>query len=109
MPRLRALDEAAPLTVTGPGAVDVSYWRQAGSLTVHLVNLTNPMTMRGPMREILPIGPFEVSVALPPDVRVHGVRLLDSGQTVRGTRRGDRMAVIVPKIGLHEIVAFDLA
>jgi hypothetical protein len=40
---------------------------------------------------------------------VRGVKLLDSGQTVRGTRRGDRMVVTVPKVGLHEIVAFDLA
>jgi hypothetical protein len=103
-----AADEAAPLTVTGPGAVDVSYWRQDGSLTVHLVNLSNPMTMRGPIREILPIGPFEVSVALPAGANVRGVRLLDSGKVVRGTKRGDRLVVTVPSIGLHEIVAFDL-
>jgi hypothetical protein len=104
-----AADEAAPLTVAGPGAVDVSYWRQDGSLTVHLVNLSNPMTMRGPMREILPIGPYEVSVVLPEGARARGVRLLDAGQAVRGQRRGDRVVVTVPKIGLHEIVAFDLA
>ena len=89
--------------------VDVSYWRQDGSLTVHLVNLTNPMTMRGPMREIVPVGPFEVSVVLPEDARVRGVRLLDACKTVRGERRGGRMVVTVPSVGLHEIVAFDLA
>ena len=40
-----------PLTVTGPGMVDVSYWRQKDSVAAHLVNLTNPMAMKGYMRE----------------------------------------------------------
>ena len=42
--------------VTGPGLLDVTVWRQKQSLTVHLVNLTNPMMMKGPLRELLPPG-----------------------------------------------------
>jgi len=37
----------ARATVIGPGVIDVDRWRQKNSLTVHLVNLTNPMMMKG--------------------------------------------------------------
>ncbi len=50
-----AHQEEQPLTVTGRGVLDVSLWRQKASITAHLVNLTNPMMMKGPMREIIPL------------------------------------------------------
>ncbi len=36
--------------------MDVTPWRQRNSMTVHLVNLTNPMFMKGPFREIYRVG-----------------------------------------------------
>ena len=30
-----AADEPQPMTVTGPGMVDISYWRQKNSLAAH--------------------------------------------------------------------------
>ncbi len=50
-----ALDEEPVATITGPGVIDVNVWRQANSMTVHLVNLTNPMMMKGPFRELIPV------------------------------------------------------
>jgi len=97
-----------PLKVTGPGIVDVSYWRQANSVTAHLVNLTNPMTMKGYMREILPMGPYTVSLELPPGRTVKGVRLLESGAPVTGRQTGNRFVVEVPRVQVHEVVAVDL-
>ena len=52
-----ATNEEPVVTVTGPGVLDVTVWRQQDSMTVHLVNLTNPMMMKGPMRELISIGP----------------------------------------------------
>ena len=52
-------------TVEGPGVLDVTVWRQKDSMTVHLVNLTNPMMMKGPFREFLPLPPQQVSIRLP--------------------------------------------
>ena len=46
---------AAALTVEGPGLIDCAVWRQKSSITVHLVNLTNPISMKGPFREIIPV------------------------------------------------------
>ena len=48
-----ATNEERPATVTGPGVLDVTVWRQKESMTVHLVNLTNPMMMKGPIRELI--------------------------------------------------------
>ena len=50
-----ATNEEAPVTVTGPGILDVTVWLQKQSMTVHLVNLTNPMFMKGPVRELIGI------------------------------------------------------
>jgi hypothetical protein len=103
-----AENAAQPLTVTGAGLLDISYWRQKGSLTAHLVNLTNPMAMRGYMREVLPAGPFEVSLALPAGAVVKGVKLLEAGGSVEAHYVDDRLTVSVPKVSIHEIVAIDL-
>jgi hypothetical protein len=105
---LWAADEAPPLTVTGPGMVDVSCWRQAGSLTAHVVNMNNPMMMKGPYRSILPAGPYTVSLRIPAGANVGAVRLLESGATPKTSRGGDRLVVEIPSIALHEVVAVDL-
>jgi len=59
--------------------LDVTVWRQEHSMTVHLVNLTNPMMMKGPFRELLPVS-AEVSVKIPEGVKTEDVHLLVSGK-----------------------------
>jgi len=61
----RATNIEPPVQVTGPGVLDVTAWRQAGSMSVHLVNLTNPMMMKGPFRELITVGEQRVVVKLP--------------------------------------------
>jgi len=102
-------DEAPSVAVSGRGIVDVAVWRQQSSMTVHLVNLTNPMMMKGPFRELLPIGPLEVTVRVPADARVGAVRLLTASTTpaVRRTQDGT-LQVTVPEVLDHEVVAIDL-
>jgi hypothetical protein len=103
-----AADEPHPMTVTGAGLVDVSYWRQKGSLAAHIVNMNNPMMMKGPYREIMPAGPYSVSLAIPADAKIGAVKLLESGAVPKTTRDGARLVVEVPRIRLHEVVAVDL-
>jgi hypothetical protein len=103
-----AADETPPMMVTGPGLLDIAYWRQAGSLAAHLVNMNNPMMMKGPYREIMPAGPYTVSLALPAGAKVAAVRLLESGAVPKTARDGNRLVVEVPRIALHEVVAVDL-
>ena len=89
--------------------VDVAIWRQAGSLAAHLVNLNNPMTMRGSYREAITTGPYEVTLCLPADAQVRAVRLLEADQPAQFRIEGKRLIATVPSIAIHEIVAVDLA
>jgi hypothetical protein len=102
-----ALDEEPVADVTGPGVVDVTVWRQTKSMTVHLVNLTNPMMMKGPFRELIPVE-AQVSVTVPTGATVTGVHLLMSGQTPKFSLSAGKVTVKVPRILDHEIVALDL-
>jgi Hypothetical glycosyl hydrolase 6/Beta-galactosidase trimerisation domain len=101
-------DEPRPVTVEGPGVLDVAIWRQADSMTVHLVNLSNPMMMKGPLREFLPVPPQQVSIRLPEGKKSRGVKLLASGQTPRVQQTGGVIRLTIPSIVDHEVVAIDL-
>jgi hypothetical protein len=104
-----ATNEDPVVRVTGTGVLDVTVWRQHQSMTVHLVNLTNPMMMKGPIRELIQVGPQQVRVRLPEGARVKQVRLLAAEKSIRGERFGQNLLVTVPSILDHEIVAIDLA
>ncbi len=103
-----ATNEAAPLSVTGPGVLDVTFWQQKKSLTVHLVNLTNPMMMKGPIRELIPIGEQKVRARLPDGLRATTVRLLVANATPAFRQDGEWLEVTVPSITAHEVVAIDV-
>ena len=61
-----ALDDRPRVEVEGFGIVDIATRSDdRGKLSVHLVNLTNPMMMKGPIREFIPLAGQMVSVALP--------------------------------------------
>jgi hypothetical protein len=98
-----------PLTVTGKGLIDVSLWEQKGSVTAHLVNLTNPMAMKGPLREVIPSPPQHVRVRIPQGKRVRAVRFLVSAAPPRYRTVNGAVEVELPSIELNEAVAIDLA
>ena len=78
-----AANEPPPVEVDGPGVLDVTVWRQRDSMTVHLVNLTNPMMMKGPLREVIPVGPQRVQRASAAQTRARRVQLLTAGTSPR--------------------------
>ena len=102
-----AANEPPLVDVEGPGLLDVTAWRQRDSMTVHLVNLTNPMMMKGPLRETIPVGPQRVRVRLPPQTRAKRVQLLTAGTSPRVEESGNMLTVIVPSVDVHEVVAID--
>jgi hypothetical protein len=103
-----AANEEPPVRVSGPGLLDVTAWRQKDSVTVHLVNLSNPMLMKGPFRELLPVGEQQVKVRLPDGRRPGKVQLLVAGTTPRTTESDGWLTVTVPSVLDHEVVAVDL-
>jgi len=94
--------------VTGPGMLDIALWRQRDSITVHLVNLTNPMMMKGPYREVIPLAAQTVRLRLPEGRRARRVQLLVSGAAPKVEASGSLLSVTVPSIGIHEVVAVDV-
>jgi Hypothetical glycosyl hydrolase 6 len=103
-----ATNEAHPVTVAGPGVLDVAVWRQQDSMTLHLVNLTNSMMMKGPIREFIPIPPQKVSIRLPEGKRAKKIQLLVSGQHPRVTESNGEVTLTVPSVVDHEVIAIDL-
>ena len=103
-----ATNEAPPVTVAGPGLLDTTAWRNQDALVIHLVNLTNPMAMKGPYREFVPVGEQIVKVRLPGSANPKKIHLLVSGKTPHVQRHGADLAVTVPSILDHEVVAIDL-
>lgn len=104
-----ATNEPAAVSVEGPGVLDLSVWTQKNSMTVHLVNLTNPMMMKGPVREIIPIPRQEVRVRIPAGRRIAKVHLLVAKTDVPYRRRNGAIELEVPSVGLHEVIAIDFA
>jgi len=89
--------------------LDIAYWQQDRSVTAHLVNLTNPMTMRGSYREAIHTGPYRLRLRLPRGERAAQARLL-TARTSAALRLTDGWAEVdVPQIDYHEVVAIDLA
>jgi len=74
--------EPFSLGVQGAGLVDCHLYQQQNSLILHLVNLTNSGTWRAPIDELIPIGPLQVGIKLPPGVRSRHARLTVSGRTL---------------------------
>ncbi|MFT3933605.1 MAG: beta-galactosidase trimerization domain-containing protein [Chitinophagaceae bacterium] len=103
-----ALNEKPIVKVEGPGVIDVSVWRQQQSMTVHLVNLTNPMMMKGPFRELIPVA-ATVHIQVPASKNVKSVQLLMAATKPAFTISNGEVLIKVPIITDHEIIALDFA
>ena len=104
-----AVNEARPVEVTGLGMFDVTAWKQKKSMTVHLVNLSNPMAMRPNVHELIPSHPQRVVVRLPQGAKATKVQLLVAGRVVPVEQSGGLMKLVVPSVLDHEVIAIDLA
>jgi hypothetical protein len=102
-----ALNEEPIAEVKGPGVIDVTLWKQEESMTVHLVNLTNPMMMKGPFRELIPVDAL-VNIQIPDGKKINGVHLLVRNETPQYEIINGIVSLEVTQIPDHEIIALDL-
>ena len=98
-----------PVTVQGPGILDVALWRQERSLTVHMVNLTNPYMLKGPMRQVCPVGEQCIRLRLPEGCAVGDVRLLGGGTLGPMQVADGVLDATISGVAEHEVLAVDLA
>ncbi|MFC4007003.1 family 10 glycosylhydrolase [Nonomuraea purpurea] len=99
-----ALGAEPEATVRGPGLADLAVRKDERGLAVTVVNLTNPMAMRGAIRETIPLPPQTVTVALPPGVEEATARLLVADADVPVVVRDGRAEVELTGMGLIEVV-----
>jgi hypothetical protein len=102
-----AAQDAIPLIVEGPGVIDAHLYRQPGRTIVHLVNLTNANSWRGPVEELIPVGPLKIGVRLPADLNGRNLRLLVSGQkpplvTADGWTRFELSSILDQEVAVIE-------
>ncbi len=102
-----AADPTIPLRVEGTGLLDCHLYQQPGRLILHLVNLTSEATWRAPLDELIKVGPFRVSVKLPPGLVPRSARLLVAGGTRPLQRENDTAAVTVDSILDHEVLVIE--
>ncbi len=93
-----------PLEVRGAGLVDCHLYRQPGRLILHLVNLISAGTWKGPIDELIPIGPLQVKVKLPADVKGKSAQLLVAGRTAAAGIRDGWATFEVRSVLDHEVV-----
>jgi hypothetical protein len=101
------LGRTPSVEVRGKGVLDVAAREGNGRTLVLLANLTNPMMMKGPIRETYPVGRQEVSVALPEGRQGAVARLLVAGGEAAVEIRDGRAVVTVPGLDLAEAVRID--
>jgi hypothetical protein len=63
--------------------------------------------MKGPVREIIPIGAQRVRIKIPDGRKVSTARLLVAGNQIPFRRTQNFIECDVPGIALHEVIALD--
>ncbi len=92
-----------PLTVRGPGLIDCHLYEQPGRLVLHVLNLTNSATWRAPIDDLIPLGPYRVSLRRPGGATFKDVRFLNSGQHAPLRVNGSEMEFEIGPIMEHEV------
>lgn len=90
--------------VEGKGIIDIAVYESDDAMAIFLVNLTNPMMMKGPLREIFPIGEQAVSIKMPEGRTSASVKLLVTGEPRPCRVVADRLEIRVPFIEALETV-----
>ena len=96
-----------PLTIDGKGLVDCHLYSQTGRMILHIVNLTSAGTWRQPVDELIPVGPFTVSIKLHEDVSGKNLKLLVSKLNVQTTVKEGWCRFEIQSILDHEVAVIN--
>jgi Hypothetical glycosyl hydrolase 6/Beta-galactosidase trimerisation domain len=99
--------EPYPAKVSGPGLLDLFYWETEAGLALHILNYTTPALMKGPAREIYPVGPQEVRLRIPSGFRAGRAVTLSNRREVTLHSQENEISLTLPQVGEYEVVAID--
>ena len=99
-----AAGDRIPLQVEGRGLIDCSLYTQTGRLILHVVNLTSAATWRAPIHELIPIGPLDIKLRLPKDVRPRRAQYLVANRSSAPTVSGEWASLKIESVLDHEVI-----
>jgi hypothetical protein len=91
--------------VSGDGLIEMFAWETAPGYAVHLLNYSNPNAHHGWLQSVQPLGPQNVSMKMPADLRVKSVELLRAEQSVLFRFEGQTLQFAVPRVEDYEVAA----
>ena len=97
-----------PVTVKGEGLMEVCAWETEPGFAVHMVNYNGPNAFRGRMRTPIALGPQQVRLQLPRDVKIKAASLLRAETPVKFEQHGRTVELTVPSVGMYEVVALEV-
>lgn len=99
-----ALGKTPRVTVEGPGVIDLALRENERGLALSLFNLTNPMMMKGPIRENLPLAAQTVSVDIPQGKSLERAWLVVADRAADVRTDNGRAIITVPGIERLEVL-----
>jgi Hypothetical glycosyl hydrolase 6/Beta-galactosidase trimerisation domain len=98
-------NQPRPATVDGAGLLELFAWETEPGSAIHILNYTNPNTMRTFIRHFYPTGPLHVVVRVPEGKRVSTVRALRAGRSLKFEQANGVVTAVVPSVSDYEVVA----
>lgn len=97
-------DRPSRVEVRGKGLVDLAVREADGEIAVTVVNLTDPMAMRGQRHDALPLHGQEVVLAVPDGCAPESADLVIAGTPARTELRGRQLHIPLDRIDDLEVV-----
>src|SRR5690606_27568355 len=101
------LGKRPDVELEGRGIVDLSVRAGADEVMVLVNNRTNPMMMKGPIREVHPIGPLTLSLAVREGRSVGRVHLVSTGEDLPFTLSNGRVRATMGELATLEAIQVD--
>jgi hypothetical protein len=99
-----ALGKTPEVEIAGKGEFDIGLHDSDTGRTLCVLNLTNPMMMKGPLRDTWPVGPLSITIDLPPGRTLSRARLAVAGEDVSFQVTDGRVTVGLASIETMEVL-----
>jgi len=99
----------SPVTVDGPGFIELFCWETRPGYAIHLLNYSNANAFHGWLQSVEPIGEQRIAIKLPAGVLAKSVELLSAGRQAPFHSEEQILRFNVPSVGDYEVAAITTA
>ncbi len=98
-------NQPRPATVGGEGLLELFAWETERGLALHILNYTNPNSMRSMLRRFYPVGPLHVEFRVPGGTKISTTRALRAGRELSFRQENGVVQLDIPSVRDYEVVA----